>query len=145
MAQRDFAEIAPGEFAAPCPPKFAPKVGVVKFMRVEAGLFQPVIQAMPVLATAATWKEELMGCGWRTARMLAYAGFVEYSQPAPSKMGIQVESWLEHLAAVRRDPNFWTTERRQRLAEARNTLTRAALMGDDDMDEEEAAQQASLF
>ena len=47
--QRDFAEIAPGVFVTPCPPKWAPKVGLVKFMRVEANLYQPVIQAMPIM------------------------------------------------------------------------------------------------
>jgi hypothetical protein len=146
VAQRDFVEIAPGEFMAQAPVRFAPKVGVVKFVRVEANLYQPVIQALPLLVTRAAWREDLYGCGWKTAQSLAFAGFVEYRRPAPGKMSLVVESWLDHLNASN-DPNFWTLERRRALAEARSVLTRMKSAGEEDVedDEEEAEKQTELF
>lgn len=118
VAQRDFAEIAPGEFLCACPPKFAPKIGVVKLMRAERGLYQPVIQALPSLVWSGEWRPALYGCSWRSAVRLALAGFIEYQRPVPHKISIVLESFLEHCRRVKAEPNFWTPERQQRLAEA---------------------------
>lgn len=148
MAQRDFAEIYPGEFVGPCPVKYAPKVGYTHFMRVEGGLYQPVIHALPLLVGWSQWKPEIYGCVWKSAVKLALAGFVDYVRPVPGRICLSVDSYFEHLIAVRRDPHFWTTERRLRLAEAEeglNRLQREAKSSGEEEENEEGQKQAELF
>jgi hypothetical protein len=124
VAQRDFAEIYPGEFVCPAPPKFTPKVGIVKLIRVEGGLYQAVIRALPLLVAASEWKPEVYGCGWKSAVRLALAGFIKYERPVPGRIVVDVESFFEHRARVRREANFWNLERRAQLASADDDLAR---------------------
>jgi hypothetical protein len=136
VAQRDFAEIFPGEFVCPSPPKYAPKVAVVKLMRVEGGLYQAVLRALPLLVGASDWKPELYGCSWKSAVRLALAGFIRYERPVPQRIVVDVESFYDHRVKVRKEPHFWTVERRARLASADDDLAR--LKPDLEEDEEES-------
>jgi hypothetical protein len=148
IPQRDFAEIYPGEFMAPCPIKHAPKAGHVKFMRVEGRLYEPVIHALPFLVTAANWTPERYGCSWKSAVKLAMAGFIKYERPVPGRIVIDLDSYFEHRANARRDPNFWTRERRAQLATADETYKamRHELEDEDDEDTDASERaQGRLF
>lgn len=140
VAQRDFAEIYPGEFMAPCPARFAPKVAHVKMMRVEGGLYQPVLHALPFLVTAANWKPELYGCSWKSAVKLAMAGFLKYERPVPGRIVIDLDSYFEHRAKARKDPHFWTRERRAQLATADEAYKSLKHELDEEEEEEEETQ-----
>lgn len=115
LAQRDFAQIAPGEFLAACPPQFAPKVGIIKWMRATNGTYQPVIQALPTMVHRSEWRANLYGCSWHTVLRLALAGFVNYVRPSWRATAIELDSYFAHLQEVRNDPDWWTPERRAKL------------------------------
>jgi hypothetical protein len=131
MRQSDFTELAPGVFQTPCPPHLAPKIGVVRWVPAMGGLWQPVIQAMSSVVYMHDWRPELYGCSWRTAKRLGEAGFVEMLQPGPKIRAIVLESYLEHLAAVRADPYFWTQERLQTYQDASRRMEAEESTGED--------------
>ena len=135
FGQRDFAVLAPDEWVAVCPPSMVPKVGVVKFKRAEANLWQPVILALPTLVYCGAWKTEF-GCSWKSAVKLAYAGFVEYQRLLPRRIAINLESFFEHSRKVKADRHFWTPERRRRMADVEEDLRAGRVEPEEDEDED---------
>lgn len=119
VSQRDFFELAPDQFVAVCPPQHAPKIGVVRFMRAEGGLYQPVIEALPALVHHRQWKPDVYGCSWYTVLRLAAADFVESMRPGPRTTCIVLESYFSHLTRTREDPGFWSPENLRRFEAAR--------------------------
>lgn len=130
--QGDFSQIQPDQWVAVCPPAMVPKMGVVKMMRVEGGLYQPVILALPSLVHAGQWKAEIYGCSWYSVVRLAMADFVQYHRPSPRTTCIVLESYFEHLQATKDDFHFWTPERIARLEAVRLKKSDLESDGEDD-------------
>jgi len=139
VPQRDFFEIAPGEFAAPCPVQLVPRVAFATLIRHSSTHYEPVLKLMPTLIPRRKWDADKYGCSWYSAVRLALAGFVMFSKPSPRTMSIILESFLEHRTKSEADPWFWTPERLKAFDDVKIRAAETVAEPDDE-DENEAAE-----
>ena len=97
-----------------------PKIGVFEWVPRSGGGFDPKIKLQPQwirLYDIQTGKINL-GISYGSMRRLTIAGFVRFRQTTPGKIDFDLQSYMQHCAAVESDPEFWTGKNLRRYMEA---------------------------
>lgn len=95
-------------------------IGVFEFKRNDDGSYTPIIKMHTRwLRLSVKGIEELaLGIGYNSMRRLMRAGFVKFMQITPGQYAVDLQSYFQHVAAVRADCEFWTGKNLKRYMEA---------------------------
>ncbi len=96
------------------------KLGVFEWAPQADGSYRPVIRLHDkMVRLKANITEELgLGISYDSLRRLMRAGFVKSEQRTPGQYAFCLQSYFQHVAAVRADPEFWSGKNLRRYMEA---------------------------
>jgi hypothetical protein len=110
MPTRKVIEVAPDKKIVPLPKEHLPELAIARLQDCGDGTYRPVLKIIdPELKIFDAVK--VLGIPYRMLLRLCRAGFVEYSQPAPHSIKVNLVSWFEHVEKVKQDPEFWQREK----------------------------------
>lgn len=102
---------------ADCPEELIPRIGIVDLQPAGDGTYRPIVRLHEHWVRVADAARALGVPNWALRRLIT-AGFLEAMQPTPLCYMLNMHSWYEHVEAVRRDPEFWNEQRRERYSAA---------------------------
>lgn len=96
------------------------RIGVFEWSAQADGAYKPKIRLQnKMVKMSLDVPEELgLGCSYKTLRRLMIAGFVASEQVSPGQYAFDLQSFYQHRAKVRADPEFWTGANLRRFMEA---------------------------
>ncbi|GEM_PF-5040509 len=97
-----------------------PEIGVFEWVAQGDGNYKPMIRLHPKLVRMgeSTIKELGLGVSYNSLRRLMTGGFVRYVQVTPGNYAVDLQSFYQHIAKVKADPDFWTGKNLKKYMEA---------------------------
>ena len=110
---RRVIEVVPGLKVAPLPIEEIPEIAIAKLQAVGDGTYRPILVTLETnirLTTAA----KVLHVPYHILLRLVRAGFIRSTQPSPGFHQMSLDSWFEHMRALRDDADFWLNEKNRR-------------------------------
>lgn len=107
--------VAPGTEVIPADLRTIPALGVFEWRRNTDGTYTPLVRVRDAWLRVSEAEKLPLGLSAEVISKLVRGGFVVGSQAAPNNFMVNVASLLEHIEECAEDPDYWTTERRNRF------------------------------
>lgn len=107
--------VAPGTEVIPVDVRTIPALGVFEWRHNADGTYTPLLRVKDAWLRVSEAEKLPLGLSAEVISKLVRGGFVVGSQAAPNNFMVNVASLLEHIEECAEDPDYWTTERRNRF------------------------------